>query len=67
MAARSFEDIVVYDYRKAKKTTLPGFMVEELQKIYDLQVQSKELYENTMAALDLRVRTVEASIKNTPE
>lgn len=40
-AARCFEDITVYDYRIAKKATLPSFMVDELDKAYDAQEEVK--------------------------
>lgn len=36
-AARCVEDIVVYDYRLAKKAPLPPFLVEELAKAFDEQ------------------------------
>ncbi|KAG9258764.1 thioesterase-like superfamily-domain-containing protein [Emericellopsis atlantica] len=36
-AARCFEDIVVYDYRQGKKTSAPRFLVDELQRMFDLQ------------------------------
>ena len=41
LAARCIESNVIYDYNAAKKTTLPGFMVEKFQQTYDRQVQSK--------------------------
>lgn len=40
-AARCFEDIVVYDYRTAKKAALPAFMVSELGAAYDMQEEVK--------------------------
>lgn len=40
-AARCFEDIVVYDYRTAKKAALPAFMVDELDGAYDAQEEAK--------------------------
>lgn len=42
LAARCIETNAIYDYNAAKKTTLPGFMVEKFQDTYDKQLQSKE-------------------------
>jgi acyl-CoA thioesterase FadM len=41
VAARCLEDIVVYDYRKAAKTPLRGFMVDVFQEIFDRQEEAK--------------------------
>lgn len=40
-AAIVAEDVVVYDYKAAKKTEVRPFMKEVLAKTYDLQVQEK--------------------------
>lgn len=40
-AARCFEDVVVYDYRTAKKANLQPFMVDEFSAAYDLQEATK--------------------------
>src|SRR5579871_6664049 len=40
-AARSVEDIVVYDYKKAARTPLKPFMVETLARIWDEQEEAK--------------------------
>lgn len=37
VAARLEEDIVVYDYRAAKKTSMPDFMVDLFGKTYSMQ------------------------------
>lgn len=63
-AARCFEDIVVYDYRAAKKTPLKGHMVEELRQIYDLQEESKRDYEEKAANL---IRFVDQIESTTPK
>ncbi|KAF6810763.1 4-hydroxybenzoyl-thioesterase [Colletotrichum plurivorum] len=36
-AARCFEDIVVYDYKTAKRTALKPYMVDKLRETYDAQ------------------------------
>ncbi|KAL5093381.1 hypothetical protein Trisim1_011185 [Trichoderma cf. simile WF8] len=60
-AAKCFEDIVVYDYRAAKKAPLKPFMVDELQATYDLQEQRKEEAEKKVAELQTFVQQVEDS------
>lgn len=40
-AARCFEDVVVYDYTRGSKTTLPPFIVQELSDAFDLQEETR--------------------------
>lgn len=40
IAARIVEDVSVYDYRTAKRSTLKPFMVDKLQMTYELQVKN---------------------------
>lgn len=58
-AARCFEDIVVYDYRAAKKTPLKPFMVDELQKMFKRQQESKELAEKEIEEFFVEVAEIE--------
>ncbi|KAI1746303.1 thioesterase-like superfamily-domain-containing protein [Xylaria scruposa] len=37
IAARTFEDVTIYDYRDAKKTVLPGFMLDVLRDTWRQQ------------------------------
>ncbi|KAI0454549.1 thioesterase-like superfamily-domain-containing protein [Xylaria acuta] len=37
VAARTFEDVAIYDYRDAKKTVLPGFMLDVLRDTWRQQ------------------------------
>ena len=60
-AARCFEDIVVYDYKAAKKSPLKPFMVDELRRTYDLQEASRLEYEDKVQQLMQSVEKVEAS------
>ena len=60
-AARCFEDIVVYDYKAAKKTPLKGFMVDELRKTYELQESNRREVEEKVYAIIQSVEKVEAS------
>lgn len=58
-AARCLEDVVFYDYHAGKKTILPPFMLDQLQRTYDLQEAAKT--ENKEKIIDLcnRVRAIE--------
>ena len=66
-AARCVEDIVVYDYRKAKKTPLRPFMIDKFGETYDLQLKAKE--ENSARVKDLldMVRKLEESSWDRPD
>ncbi|KAK4645727.1 hypothetical protein QC761_204110 [Podospora bellae-mahoneyi] len=46
VAARLEEDIVVYDYKAAKKTSMPGFMMELFQQTWEMQ-QAEEVRART--------------------
>ncbi|KAK2606014.1 hypothetical protein QQS21_003531 [Conoideocrella luteorostrata] len=59
VAARCVEDIAVYDYRAGRKATLKGFMVDELQAVYDLQERNRRDVESKIAELDQGIRAVE--------
>jgi hypothetical protein len=58
-AARCVEDIVVYDYQKAKKSAMPKFMVDKLREIFELQEQAKEKNSTRVQGLLERVRRLE--------
>ncbi|PTB38756.1 hypothetical protein M441DRAFT_145472 [Trichoderma asperellum CBS 433.97] len=60
-AAKCFEDIVVYDYKAAKKAPLKPFMVDELRATFDLQEQRKLDTEKKIAELHAFVEEVESS------
>ncbi|KAL9476398.1 hypothetical protein ACSS6W_006239 [Trichoderma asperelloides] len=60
-AAKCFEDIVVYDYKAAKKAPLKPFMVDELRATFDLQEQRKQDTEKKIAELHAFVEEVESS------
>jgi hypothetical protein len=66
-AARCVEDIVVYDYRSAKKSPLPRFMVDKFRKTFELQEQAKK--ENSVRVKTLldRVRGLEKSSWDRPD
>ncbi|KAL0936986.1 uncharacterized protein CTRU02_209202 [Colletotrichum truncatum] len=50
-AARCFEDIVVYDYKTAKRTPLKPFMVDRLRETYEAQERSKQECEEKVKEL----------------
>lgn len=58
-AARCVEDIVVYDYRQAKKTPLRPFMVDQFRETYELQLQAKKENGDRVRGLLDRVRRLE--------
>ncbi|RAR13261.1 Thioesterase/thiol ester dehydrase-isomerase [Stemphylium lycopersici] len=66
-AARCIEDIVVYDYRTARKSPLPPFMIEKFQETFKLQEQTKEKNSGRVRALLGRVRALEKSSWDRPD
>jgi hypothetical protein len=58
-AARCIEDIVVYDYRTAKKSPLPPFMINKFQETFKLQEEAKEKNSERVRGLLERVRGLE--------
>ncbi|KAF2849293.1 Thioesterase/thiol ester dehydrase-isomerase [Plenodomus tracheiphilus IPT5] len=58
-SARCVEDIVTYDYRTARKTTLPRFMVDKFRETFELQEQAKEKNSSRVRGLLARVRDLE--------
>lgn len=66
-AARCVEDIVVYDYRTARKSPLAPFMVARFQEAFKLQEQAKEINSRRVRALLGRVRQLEQSSWDRPD
>jgi len=58
-AARCVEDIVVYDYRKAKKTPLQPFMVEKFRETFRLQEEARRRNGERVRELLERARELE--------
>lgn len=58
-AARCVEDIVVYDYTKAKKSALPPFMINKFREIFEMQEQTKKKNGERVKELLDRVRRLE--------
>ncbi|KAG8419577.1 hypothetical protein J3458_004433 [Metarhizium acridum] len=59
VAARCFEENAVYNYRAGKRATLKGFMVDELQKTYDLQEQSRKQIDRKVGELERDIEAME--------
>ncbi|KAJ3960879.1 hypothetical protein N0V92_002432 [Colletotrichum tropicale] len=60
-AARCFEDIVVYDYKTAKRTALKPFMVDRLRETYEAQERSKQECEEKIEGLVKVIERLEKS------
>ena len=58
-SARCLEDVVVYDYKAAAKTSLPPFMLEQFQKTWQLQQAAKEEGVAQIRRIEERVRSLE--------
>lgn len=58
-AARIIEDIVVYDYPKAKKIALPPFMLEVFKQTWRLQEEAKRVNGGKVRGLEEGVRELE--------
>lgn len=63
-AARAFEDIVVYNYPKAKKVNLPPFMVEEFGKLWNEQEAEKKRALGRVADVERLLEELEASVRS---
>ncbi len=53
------EDVVVYNYRAGKKSTLEPFMLEELERTYDLQEAAKRENRTKVHRIEEQVRNLE--------
>ena len=58
-AARCVEDIVVYDYKKGRKTELPPFMMDGFHETWEKQEEVKKRMSERIRELDEDVRTLE--------
>lgn len=66
-AAKCLEDVVVYDYRKSRKTALPPFMLEQFKQIWDLQEDAKEKNVARIQAIESQVRYLEQQTWDRPD
>lgn len=66
-AARCVEDIVCYDYKAGKKSTLEPFMVDRLRETFRLQEETKKERGRQLQELDARVRALEIGSWDKPD
>jgi hypothetical protein len=66
-AARCKEEIVMYDYKKGKKTKLLPFMLEAFEETYHLQEQAKAKYTKQVFDLLGQVEILEKESWNRPD
>lgn len=59
VAARTTEDLLVYDYKKGQKVTIPPFMLSRFQEAFKLQEEAKEKNSARVKRLIDRVRQLE--------
>lgn len=66
-AARCLEDVVVYDYRAGKKSTLEPFMLEQLKDTYDLQEAAKKANREKVMQIEDAIRRLEKESWDRPD
>ncbi|KAF7508008.1 hypothetical protein GJ744_009905 [Endocarpon pusillum] len=66
-AARCLEDVVVYDYRTSRRTTLPPFMLDQFQRTFELQETARFENESKIHHLLNRVRDIERNTWDRPD
>ncbi|RVX72506.1 hypothetical protein B0A52_03696 [Exophiala mesophila] len=66
-AARCLEDVVVYDYRVGKKSSLEPFMLNQFKKTFDLQEQAKKDNLAKIQQIEERVRKLEKASWDNPD
>ncbi|EAQ86118.1 hypothetical protein CHGG_07371 [Chaetomium globosum CBS 148.51] len=67
VACRLEEDIVVYDYKMAGKTSMPGFMLERFQETWELQEQAMLQARSRIFGLYTAVDRLESETWNRPD
>jgi hypothetical protein len=58
-AARVHEDIVVYDYKQNKKTTLPAFVEAQFRTMWDVQERARKHWQQQILDIETQVRKLE--------
>jgi hypothetical protein len=59
IAAKTEEDIVIYDYKNAKKATIPPFALDTLQQTWDKQLQEAARAQQRIGELESWVAALE--------
>ncbi|KAJ9615683.1 hypothetical protein H2200_001759 [Cladophialophora chaetospira] len=60
-AARCLEDVVVYDYKAGKKSTLEPFMLAQLKETFDLQEAAKKENLQKIRLIEDQLRSLETN------
>lgn len=58
-AARCHEDLVVYDYKQARKTPLPPFMTDQFNLMWEQQEAAKKTWQLRILDIENQVRSLE--------
>ncbi|KPI44912.1 uncharacterized protein AB675_2774 [Cyphellophora attinorum] len=66
-AARCLEDVVVYDYKAAKKTSLPPFMLEQFLKTWKSQEAAKSENRKKIEQIEGQIRYLETQSWDRPD
>jgi len=66
-AAKCLEDVVVYDYKAAAKTSLPPFMLEQFRHTWSLQESAKEKALAQVDRIEEQIRHLEKSSWDRPD
>lgn len=66
-AARTYEDIALYDYRRARKTDKPPWMLEVLRETWRLQEEAKKRNGDRVLGLLEQVRQLEVESWDRPD
>lgn len=66
-AARTEEDILVYDYKQGKKTSLPPYIATRFEDTFRLQEEAKEMYSGRIRQLMERTRQLEIDSWDRPD
>ena len=66
-AARCLEDVVVYDYKTAKKSSLPEFMLKQFVQTWELQEATKERNRLQINQIEQQVRYLETQSWDRPD
>ncbi|RMD42649.1 hypothetical protein DV735_g2512, partial [Chaetothyriales sp. CBS 134920] len=67
LAARALEDIAMYNYRTASKTSMPPFMLEQFEKTFELQEAAKRDNLQKVHSIDEKVRYLEKQSWDRPD
>ncbi|RMZ87038.1 hypothetical protein DV736_g5741, partial [Chaetothyriales sp. CBS 134916] len=67
LAARALEDVVLYNYQTATKTSLPPFMLDQFRETFELQEAFKRENLAKLRSIDEKVRYLEEQSWDRPD